>query len=201
MNMMLTNNFYTYVKTILLTTESTWKSSLTSTSSNGTKIPLGIIMDINGTVKEKMVLGSGQYDYPHDAGISLNHWSNGEEGAPFNQYTFFRPGNGTKDLSLEDFNVEGDYILNTHYSAKWSTNGDAFINHNGKGQLDFTVTFTAIEDIFISEVGLFKTIATSLSNTTPSFTGFSSLFGRVLLDKTISLHPGESVTFQITIEL
>lgn len=192
MNMMLTNNFYTYVKSILLTTASPWTSNLTTTL-GGVKIPLGIIMDINGTAQEKV--------YPTATGLSLNHWSSGTEGIPADQYTFFRPGNGTKDLSLEDFNVEGDYILNTHYSAKWSTNSDAFINHNGRGQLDFTVTFTAIEDMFISEVGLFKTIATNTSNYATSIKGFSSLFGRVLLDKTISLHHGESVTFQITIEL
>lgn len=198
MNMMLTNNFYSYLRTILLTANK-WSSSMTSTT-GGSRDILGTIIDLNGDEQASLNLG-GTSDYPKHEGISLNAWESGKKGRNYRGYSFFIPGNGQDPLSENDYSIKGGYEADVHYNASWYTTGDAMINKNGKGEITFLVNFTAIEDIFLTEIGLAKTIPTNNSNTASSVKAFSCLFGRTLLDRPITLLAGESASFQIKIEL
>lgn len=190
MNLTLTNNFYTWLRSVLFCVyPPTIGSTTTSTEGfyNGIK-PIERMTDMNNEGQETLHIDS----YQCRCHASLNYWNSGLELG-----TFFRIGNNNTPASESDCVLGGDYVQGTQYTMSHKAIKNATMV-NGKAQLDFSVTFTAIEDITIGEIGLCKKIPKSSSTSVAQPT---YLFGRVALDTPIELSAGESATFQITIAI
>ena len=207
MNLVLTNNFYTWMRTILLQSNTNITETTTSASGNiGTLTTIGDIIDIEGNVQNKIATSTSTSYYPTPSRpLSLNAWNSGKI-FDTNNYlgignVYFGIGKGSKIVSNEDYNLEESYELDVDYSSIWRViNNPTMIK--GKARLTYSLSFTAINEITISEIGLFKTMASK----TDSYTNvmqyvYYSLLGRAVLDTPITLQPGESTSFQINIEI
>ena len=68
-------------------------------------------------------------------------------------------------MSNEDYNLEESYELDVDYSSIWRViNNPTMIK--GKARLTYSLSFTAINEITISEIGLFKTMASKTDSYT-----------------------------------
>ena len=206
MKLTLTNNFYTWMRTILLQTGTNIETNTTSTIghySSHLKV-IGKMIDDTGTEQTVISCGykSSSYDYaPHQwSNMTLNAWKSGITGTdPLNDYTYFAIGNSNKIATADDCNLSGGYVLNADYSASWKALSNPSIVNN-KGVLTFMFSVTAINPIEIGEIGMFKSLC--YANTKNTRTAiYNALFGRATLDTPITLASGESATFQITIEI
>lgn len=206
MNLTLTNNFYAWMRTILLQTGTTIGTDTTVTIghySAGLKV-LGKMIDDTGTEQNIISCGykSSSYDYaPYQwSNMTLNAWKSGITGTdPLQDYTYFAIGNSNTAATADDYNLSGNYVLNTDYSASWKALSNPSIVNN-KGVLTFNFSVTAINPIEIGEIGMFKSLC--YANTKNSRTAvYNALFGRATLDAPITLASGESATFQITVEI
>jgi hypothetical protein len=190
MNLTLTNNFYTWMRTILLQTYVNISSGTTTAygHSSTTETPVGVIKDIEGVEHTYISVGGTSY-IPYTA--TLNAWSSGS--TTVDGYTYFGIGGNNTEPTADDYCLSS-YTLGTDYSASWRALNNP-IMVNDKGQLAFSISITAINDMVVGEVGMFKFIRGDGNRPT------SFLLGRAALGTPISLSAGESATFQITIEL
>ena len=188
MNLVLTKNFYTWMRTILLGTSTSISATSTATAGWAS----------GGTVVENMVniLGENQSSFPGSSTYlgkngTLNFW---QSGTWFG--TYFCIGNDNTPATEDDYKLCGDYVFNTDYTLNHKAIGNPTMV-NGKAVLTFNMTFTALTDITIGEIGMFKQIqaASTISD------DYLFLFGRVALDTPIQLTAGESATFQVSIEI
>ena len=189
MNLTLTNNFYTWLRSVLFCVYPSIGVSTTSTQGFYSNVtPIEKMIDMNKEEQTTLYVDTSYCRYH----ASLNYWSSGSELG-----TFFRIGNNNTPALESDCVLGGEYISGTHYTMSHKVINNATMV-NGKAQISFSVTFTAIEDITIGEIGLCKRIPKSSSTSVaqPIY-----LFGRVALDTPIELSAGESATFQITIAI
>lgn len=206
MNLTLTNNFYTWMRTILLQTGSTIGPDTAATIGHyntGLKV-LGKMIDDTGTEQTVISCGykSSSYDYaPYQwSNMTLNAWKSGITGTDqLQDYTYFAIGNSNTAATADDYNLSGDYILNTDYSASWKALSNPSIVNN-KGVLTFSFSVTAINPIEIGEIGMFKSLCYAITKNYRTAV-YNALFGRATLDTPITLSSGESATFQITVEI
>ena len=188
MNLVLTKNFYSWMRTMLLGTSTSISASTTSTTG----------WSATGMLVDNMVnvLGQNQSSFPGSSTYlgkngTLNFWHSGNWFG-----TYFCVGNDNTPATEDDYRLSGDYVFNTDYTL----NHKAISNPtmvNGKAVLTFNMTFTALTDITIGEIGMFKQIQAS----TTISDDYLFLFGRVALDTPIELGAGESATFQISVEI
>lgn len=188
MNLTLTNNFYTWMRSVLLQTNTSIGTTTTGVSGHGSgnEKPVGVIKNTDGVEQTGISIGN-------NAGrtTSLNSWSSGSTTTEGN--TYFEIGSNNVEPTADDYCLSS-YTLGTDYSATWRAIGNATMV-NDKAQLAFSISVTAINDIAVGEVGMFKYIR-GTGNVPAYF-----LLGRATFDEPISLASGESVTFQVTIEI
>lgn len=200
MNLVLTNNFYTWMRTMLLQASTEIKEETTHASAGGVRPAVGKLVNTNGAEETKIVCAT-TYDYPRtDYSSSLNAWSSGMVGTYSNTHTYFNIGNDNTPAGTEDYRLGSAYVLNTDYTAVWRATGNAK-EVNGKGLLTFNLSVTAINPISIGEIGMFKTLMRNYSNSGGTANQYEALFGRATLDTPIELVSGESATFQVTVEI
>lgn len=190
MNLVLTKNFHIWMRTILLGCTSKIDGSTSSTSGHsGVTNTIETLKDIEGEEFSSIYLDSTSGAKQH---TTLNYWlSSGGAG------TYFGIGNNNALATEDDHALGGGYISGTDYTV--SQRAVSYpVMVNGKAQLTFSLSITAINDIVIGELGLLKMMAyASLSSAKkPHY-----LFGRVALDTPISLASGESATYQVAIEI
>lgn len=194
MKLTLTKNFYTYLRTFLLQTQTEITANTTSAATLGNHLlAVGTLVDKTGESVDRFGFGSASDRYY--SFFPLNCWSSG---AKNNLYTSFAIGNSNTLATEDDYCLSGDYELGTDYSASWKATSNPTITTEGKARLSFNMSFTAINDITIGELGLFKSFG-STGASTESYKYY--LFGRATLDTPIELKAGESATFQIDIEI
>ena len=187
MNLVLTKNFYSWMRTVLLGTSTSISATTSSTNglnANGTSL-IEPMIDVTGTERTAITFASSYCGQ----NVTLNYWTTGQ-----NWGTNFQIGNNNTPATENDYKLSGDYVLNTDYSVVHRAISNAQIVNN-KGVLTFNLTFTAINDITVGEIGMFKRI-----QVTPSAVE-QFLFGRIALDTPIELGAGESATFQVSIEI
>lgn len=190
MNLVLTKNFYSWMRTILLGCTTKISSSITSTSGHsGVTETVEKLKDVDGEEFGSIYLdGTSGVKYH----TTLNYWlSSGGAG------TYFGIGNNNAFATEDDYALGGGYVSGTDYSISQRAVSNP-VMVNGKAQLTFNVSVVAINDIVIGELGLLKMMAyASLSSAKkPHY-----LFGRVALETPINLVSGASATFQVTIEI
>lgn len=199
MNFVLNNNFDVWLRTYVFGITSNW--SPTSTGAAGGKCKtIGDLYNTQGELIPEITLNN-YYDYPSMTTQGLCSYTSTENNTSL--YTYFKPGNGRKNAEKEDISLSGDYAINVDYSASWRAVENPFVNNDNQGEITFLVTFTAINEIDISEVGLFKRVCTSSSNSSSLGASYYKeiLFGRNVLENNCHLNPGETVSFQLTITL
>lgn len=125
--------------------------------------------------------------------VTLNCWSS--SGSPSIDQVYFCIGDNNTEATADTYMLSSNYVKDTDYSMEYRTIGKP-VMVNGKAQLTFTVTFTAINNITIGEVGLARDF-----KSTSTGTRFTCLFGRATLDTPIILTSGERATFQVTVEI
>lgn len=187
MNLVLTKNFYSWMRTVLLGTSATIASSTTNANglfANNTSL-IEPMIDSTGAEINAITFSSTYCG--HNA--TLNFWATGAVSG-----TNFQIGNNNTSATENDYDLSGGYVVNTDYSVIHRAISNPQMV-NGKGVLAFSVTFNAINPVTIGEIGVFKEleITSSLKK--------QVLFGRVALETPISLSAGESATFQISIEI
>lgn len=185
MEMTLTNNFWTSVRTYLFGNGSTTIGTVVSSGSGilaRSMDTLGSFKDTSGTTRTKV---SGSYnsssaDYSGFAG-SLFYFAS--------QWGIsFAVGSGTTAATVDDYNVETAIAnASVSFTGQNSANGSA----------TFHVVVTATADISVSEICMFKRLSTDCI----SGTAYSVLIGRAVLDTPVALANGESKTFDVTISL
>lgn len=187
MNLVLTKNFYSWMRTVLLGTSTSISGSTTSTSGLNANMTSLIepMVDIDGTQRTYATFAGSYIPY----NVTLNYWSTGQIWG-----THFLIGNDNTPATEDDYNLSGGYVWGADYSVIHRAISKPQMV-NGKGVLTFNMTFTAINDVIIGEIGMFKRMAIS-SNTDVQF-----LFGRIALDTPIELKAGESATFQISVAI
>lgn len=193
MSLKLTENFYTWMRTVLLGSNTTITASTTGTSgwASGGEY-LGYMKNILGN-KQTSFPGSSTY---LGKNATLNYWQSGTWWG-----TYFCIGNDNTSATENDYKLSGDYVFGTDYTIDHKVATDYPIVVNGKAVLLFNVTFNAKTDITIGEIGMIKQIqATSTMSDSYLF-----LFGRATIGETeedkIKLTEGQSATFQISIEI
>lgn len=187
MNLVLTKNFYSWMRTVLLGTSATITSSTTNANglyANNTSL-IEPIIDSTGAEIDAITFSSTYCG--HNA--TLNFWSTGAVLG-----TNFQIGNNNTSATENDYGLSGGYVVDTDYSVIHRAISNPQIV-NGKGVLTFSVTFNAINPVTIGEIGVFKELEIT-SNSKKQV-----LFGRVAIDTPIELGAGESATFQISIEI
>lgn len=187
MNLVLTKNFYSWMRTVLLgcsTSISATTSSTNGLNANGTSL-IEPMMDVTGTERTSLTFVSSYCGQ----NATLNYWYTGQDWG-----TNFQIGNNSTPATEDDYSLSGGYVLGTDYSVIHRAVSNAQ-TVNGKGVLTFNVTFTATNDIVIGEIGMFKRMQIN-SNAAEQF-----LLGRIALDTPIELGAGESATFQVSIEI
>lgn len=187
MNLVLTKNFYSWMRTVLLGSSTSISASTSSTSGLNSNMTFCIepMIDINGTERTYLTFASSYIS----RNVTLNYWNSINQSG-----TFFTIGSDNTPATEDDHNVGSGYV----WGADYSTSHRAISNPqivNGKGLLTFNVTFTAKTDIIIGEIGMIKSLDTSSSSSA------NFLFGRIALDTPIELGAGESATFQISVEI
>lgn len=206
MKLTLTNNFYTWMRTILLQTGTNITPSSTGAVGhyNNKLTVVGKMIDDTGTKQTKIANGVRYSSYDHypceSSNCTLNAWQSGVTSTDTRQdYTYFGIGNNNTPATTDDYSLSGNYVLDTDYSAIWRATSNAK-EVNGKGQLSFSFSVTAINPIEIGEVGMFKSLCYVASKDNRDYV-YNALFGRAALDTPITLASGESATFQITVEI
>jgi hypothetical protein len=189
MNLVLTKNFYLWMRAVLLGTNTNISSSTTSAGGfQGVVNTLEPMKDINGNEYTGIAVDTSSTK----CHVTLNYWDSNKSNG-----THFIVGNNNAYATEDDYSLSGGYIKETDYSSVCrAVSNPTMIN--GRGQLVFNVSITAMNNITIGEIGLVKLLPYSLSSSAerPVY-----LFGRVALDAPINLASGESATFQITIEI
>ena len=173
------------MRTVLLGTSTNITGSTSSTSGlKGHVTMLGDMTDVTGTTHKQLT-----YNAYLDQLATLCYWypSYPEKGI------YFSVGSDNITATEDDYNLKNGYLVGTDFSVVHRPISNAQIV-NGKAVLTFNVTFTAINDITIGEIGMFKEQYYSTA-----FVKF--LFGRIALDTRIELGAGESATFQVSIEI
>lgn len=189
MNLVLTENFYTWMRTVLLGNNTTISASTTST--NGWASAGKYI----GSMKN--ILGNEQTSFPGSStylgkNATLNYWQSGTWWG-----TYFCIGNDNTPATENDYKLSDDYVFGTDYTIDHKVATDYPIVVNGKAVLLFNVTFNAKTDITIGEIGMVKQImASNVRSDDHLF-----LFGRIAFGTPIELGAGESGTFQVSIEI
>ena len=193
MNLVLTDNFYTWMRTVLLGSNNTISASTTSTSgwaSGGKYI---------GSMKN--ILGNEQTTFPGSSAYlgknaTLNYWQAGTWWG-----TYFCIGDDNTPATEGDYKLSGDYVFGTDYDIDHKVANGYPKMVNGKAVLSFNVTFIANTYITIGEIGMVRQMLAS-NNREDSHL---FLFGRIAIGETeedkIKLEPGESATFQVSIEI
>lgn len=210
MNLTLTNNFYTWMRTVLMQTGTVIKNNTTAIYGfSGNEIStVGTLKNENGEIMPTIgaaASSTSAYPYAHET-CSLNTWESGKPYFGSYEYRsgciYFGIGNNTIAATEDDYALSGNYVLDTDYSATWRVVSNPK-EVNGKGLLTYNMTFTAINNITIGEIGMFKRLSSQATsnNTTALEYCFNSLFGRIALNDPIELSTGESATFQISIEI
>ena len=177
------------MRTILLQTSQTIGSTTATAPGLSSSCPsVGIFKDIEG-IEHSLIGGTSSSTTAHKW-VTLNCWSSGSVSVDGN--TYFEIGSNNTPATVEDYCLDS-YIQEEDYSASWRAISNAFLVKN-KGNLAFSVTITAKKDLNIGEVGMFKYIRGNGNN--PA----RFLLGRAAFEP-ISLVEGQSVTFQVTIEI
>lgn len=195
MQMILTNNFYSWVRMIILQSNTNITSS-TSTAS-GTNSAQATIHTITPLIDKTGVERTSIYLWRSDEyqdWSSLNSWVSGTKPSSYQTYTYFSIGTREETAKETDYSLQEDYVQGVDYSAIWRAVSNPQKTKNNTGILTFSITITAINDISISEIGMFK----QLEDTNMSYNHF--LLGRAVFNK-ITVPSGESRTFQLSIEL
>ena len=188
MELVLTENFYTWMRNVLLNTSGSISSSTTNTNGLINNITVvGSLKDVSETEHSKLYVNSSSLP----RFVTLNAWTNDGSGANTIRFSI---GNDNTEADINDYQLKGDYIAGTDYeiSQRALTNVQMI---NGRAVLNFSVSFTAKNDITIGEIGMIK----DMPVTSSVFASF--LFGRVALEKSVTLSRGESATFQISVEI
>ena len=190
MNLVLTKNFYTWMRNVLLQTATSITTATISAKGHDAYAEnvVGKFINTDGVEQTTITLG-GTSNLPCSS--SLNAWSSGT--AKSSYYTYFEIGSNNAEPTADDYCLSS-YTMGTDYTASWRALSNPTMV-NDKAQLVFNVSITAKNDISVGEIGLFKQIKASSSSTA------CFLFGRVALDTPVELSAGESATFQVTIEI
>lgn len=187
MNLVLTKNFYSWMRTVLLGSSTSISSSTTSSAGiSGTVDTVGDMTTIDGKPITKLTQ-FGFSSYIKNS-VTLNCWSSDNS----TSYTYFAVGSNNNEAT------ENDHAFSAYTSTDCSVSLDVNSNPkivNEKAQITFIVSVEAKNNITIGEIGLLKAIQSGGTE----FSRF--LFGRVALDTPIELGAGESATFQISIEI
>lgn len=203
MNLVLTNNFYTWLRTIVLQTSTVidGTTSYTVGPSNTSLDTVGRIVDETGVTQTKVANGSSSSTvyYPNDDSLfTLNCWKTGATSNQNSDYIYFAIGDSTEPPTADDYTLGGTYVLNEDYTASWRAISNARMVGE-KGRLSFVFSVTALRPITIGDVGLFKSLSTTPTRTSRTEV-YNALFGRAALDNPVELSTGETVSFQIDIE-
>lgn len=184
--MVLTNNFYTYVRSVILSSSN--NLGALSASSTGW---IGVV-NLLGTLKDKDGSNISQTNVKTSTSLntynlaSLSHFNyTGTNMSP----SYFEVGSGNTPASVLDFKLERpitDVALSYNTISEYS---------NNRGKLSVLVSIVASADITIKEIGWYKTVASSASNPTAKYI----LIGRCVLDTPIILSAGESTMVTVSI--
>lgn len=193
MKMQLTNNFYTWAKTILF---GNTKENLIYTSSANTEISssnisyktLGKLFNTAGNELSSIIVAhyySNNGSWHRINTTSLACFDNNNSIGNY-AYTYFKVGASNKEVSLDD--IELDSLISTGVvyglQAMHSTAGLSFL---------LSVTNTTGGEIQIGEIGFYKDLISAPSGTV--------LFGRHAFSEKILIAPNQTRVFEILIEI
>jgi hypothetical protein len=188
MELVLTKNFYSWMRNVLLNTSGSISSSTTSTSGLLNNITIvGSLKDVDETEHSKLYVNSSSLP----RFVTLNAWTTDGSGANTIRFSI---GNDNTEANINNYKLNGNYIEGIDYELSQRALKDTQMI-NGRAVLSFSVSFTARNDITIGEIGMIK----EMPVTSSKYANF--LFGRIALDTPIELGAGESATFQISIEI
>lgn len=196
MKMTLVNNFYSWVKTVLLSNGNNHLMYTQDAMSTGQNNRLVYVMGELKTTKENLLEKIVVYNYSYGQNlqtIGLGYFKNNQYNiSPQSSYsglTYFKIGSGTTEVTKNDYNLEQLIEENV------------FIEFQGMHTIkeltfSLTVTNNNAEEISISELGLFKTFSDQYSSG-----GEEVLLGRCVLASPVIIPAQETRIFQVTIEI
>jgi hypothetical protein len=194
MELVLTKNFYNWMRTVLLG----GNPSFTTTDSNGLHTRVKAIGEMKTTNEAKVVELSNVSDYGARE-FTLLSWGKSTQ----DKYsTRFLIGRDKTEATENDYRLGDALVKDTDYKISFYASEYPTILESGKTNLTFVVIITVPENnqpISVGEIGLFKGF---YCTTGTSSAGYNDvLLGRIALEKPIPLSAGESATFQVSVEI
>lgn len=183
MEMTLTKNFWTCVRTLLFGTDYNHPIGYVYSSSNGgynafSMNTIGDFKDINGTTRTLVSADNSNYEL-----YALQLFSFGGSLG-----SIFEVGSGTTTATENDYVVESPIA-----NATVTVTGQQSVN----GFVTFHLVVTATADISLSEICMLKKLKTR----TTGGENYTVLLGRCVLETPVALANGENKTFDVTISL
>lgn len=190
MQMVLTNNFYSWARTVLLGNEINHFIQATNVNSgNGDSLyyhqVMGDLISVNGTKVSQFLVQHAYNDCGENSNsVSLGYFNN--VSVPGYDYTYFKIG-ANNEATTEEM-TELKSLISENYS----------ISITGT-HTDRVLTFTLIigntgeEELSIGEIGLYKDFSGNTASTV--------LLGRCAFEVPIIIFPNKTKTFEITVEI
>lgn len=116
-------------------------------------------------------------------------------GSTTNTSLIIAVGNGTKEVNINDYNLNSPYVYGTDYS-KVDGSDKAIIESSNSADYTISTCIKALTKLNITEVGLCSAVKWRYSTAT-SYKRI--LLSRELLDKPLILEPNQMATIDITI--
>ena len=194
MNLVLTKNFYNWMRTVLLG----GKPSFSTTNSDGLYTRVKAIGEMKTTNEAKVVELSNISDYGARE-FTLLSWGTSTQ----DKYsTRFLIGTDNTEATEDDYRLGDALVKDTDYKIIFYASTYPTTLESGKTNLTFVVIVAVPENnqpISVGEIGLFKGF---YCTTDTSSAGYNDvLLGRIALETPIPLSAGERATYQITIEI
>lgn len=104
-------------------------------------------------------------------------------------------GNGTKEVNINDYNLNSPYVYGTDYS-KVDGSDKAIIESSNSADYTISTCIKALTKLNITEVGLCSAVKWRYNSATPYK---RILLSRELLDEPLILEPNQMATIDITI--